>query len=236
MKIPNARLAAQFCRATPADARQLAVFINMAGEGLPHWFWQQAAQPGEDAWQVGEARARREAGGFSYRNAVLRIEDGRAVAMLLAYRIESQVIDYLTLPEPARPLERLEQRAAGSFYVNGLAALPECRGKGYGTELLELSHRLAAAEGCKQLSIQVFASNSGARRLYERVGFVEVAREPMPRIQGLPDFGSSVLLMRRVNGRWVEELKARRTGRDKGRAAGGSVRELIDAGRNGRER
>lgn len=231
MNEPDSNLDAHFRRATPDDARQLAEFIDMAGEGLPRWFWRQAAQPGEDVWKVGESRARREAGAFSYCNAVLRIADGCAVAMLLAYRIEPQEIDYAALPEPARPLEHLEQKAAGSFYINGLAALPECRDKGYGTELLALSHRLAAARGCEHLSIQAFASNAGALRLYERVGFVEVAREPMPKIPGLPDFGASVLLMRRVNGGVVEQLKAMRTGRDKGRAVGGSIRDFIDAGR-----
>ncbi|MGH8495756.1 MAG: GNAT family N-acetyltransferase [Gammaproteobacteria bacterium] len=200
MKKPNSRPAAQFRRATPADARQLAEFIDMAGEGLPRWFWRQAARLPEDEWTVGEARARRETGGFSYRNAMLRIADGRPVAMLLAYRIEPQEIDYATLPEPARPLERLEQKAAGSFYVNGLAALPECRGKGYGTELLELARHIAAERSCGLLSIQVFASNDGARRLYERAGYVEVAREPMPRIPGLPEFGASILMMRLADG------------------------------------
>jgi ribosomal protein S18 acetylase RimI-like enzyme len=194
----SASLTAPFRRASPADAPLLAGFIDMAGEGLPRWFWQQAAQPGEDVWQVGATRAGREQGAFSYRNAVLRMVDGRAAAMLLAYRIEPQLIDYAALPEPARPLERLEQRVPGSFYINGLATLPECRGMGYGTELIELSHRLAKGQGCRELSIQTFASNPGARRLYERLGFTEIARQPMPRISMLPDFGATILLTKAV--------------------------------------
>ena len=57
--------------ATKADAHALADLINFAGEGLPLYLWKKMAEPGETAWEVGRRRAKREDGGFSYRNATV---------------------------------------------------------------------------------------------------------------------------------------------------------------------
>ena len=35
------------------DAAALAEIINMAGEGLPHYLWQQMAGPCKDPWEFG---------------------------------------------------------------------------------------------------------------------------------------------------------------------------------------
>lgn len=46
--------------ATVDDADALAVLVNFAGEGMPLYLWEKMAQGGEDAWEIGRARARRE--------------------------------------------------------------------------------------------------------------------------------------------------------------------------------
>ena len=191
-----------FRRATPDDAPALAELINFAGEGLPLYLWGKMAEPGESAWDVGRRRARREAGGFSYRNAVVVEVDGRVIASLVGYPLpdEPAPIDYASMPAMFVPMQELENLAPGTWYVNVLASYPEFRGQGYGTRLLEIAERLATDAGKAGLSIIVADANAGARRLYERSGYREIATRPMVK-EGWESPGKSwVLLVKRPAG------------------------------------
>lgn len=57
------------------------------------------------------------------------------------------------------------------IHLNNVAILPRFRGRGIGTALLQ--HVLAEARrlGAKRATLEVRASNEGALRLYERLGF-----------------------------------------------------------------
>src|SRR5262249_21287585 len=81
-----------------------------------------------------------------------------------------------TMPPMFVPLQELENLAPGTWYVNVLAAYPDLRGQGLGTELLALADQLAAETGRRGLSIIVSDANTGARRLYERTGYREAGR------------------------------------------------------------
>ncbi len=174
-------LAAPFRRATTADAHAMAELVNMAGEGLPVYLWTRMAEPGEDPWAVGRERARREEGSFSYKNTVVAEEGGRVVAGLIGYPLPDapEPIDYDSMPAMFVPLQELENLAPATWYVNVLATYPEHRGKGYGARLLEIADRIAAEAKLKGLSIIVSDANEGARRLYERSGYKEIASRPM---------------------------------------------------------
>jgi ribosomal protein S18 acetylase RimI-like enzyme len=80
------------------------------------------------------------------------------------------------MPAMFVPLQELENEASGTWYVNVLAAYPEDRGKGHGAALLAIAEKLATDSGRNGLSIIVSDANEGARRLYERCGYREVAR------------------------------------------------------------
>ena len=67
--------------------------------------------------------------------------------------------------------------ALESWYINVLSCYPEVRGKGIGSRLLQLSEEIARAEWLDRLSVIVASDNVGARRLYDRHGFKEVARK-----------------------------------------------------------
>ena len=174
-------IVAPFRRATPDDARAMAELVNIAGEGMPLYLWDRMAGPGEDAWAVGRQRARRDSGGFSHRNTVLREADSEVVAALVGYPLAEvpEPVDYDALPPMFVPLQQLEDLAPGSWYVNVLATYPEHRGKGYGAGLLAIAEQLAADTGCSGLSLIVSDANAGARRLYRRQGYRETATRPM---------------------------------------------------------
>jgi len=174
-------LAPPFRRATPDDAHALAELGNMAGDGLPLYLWSRIAEPGEDGWDVGRMRARREDGAFSYCNTIVAEEGGQVAAGLIGYLEPNtpEPIDYDTMPPMFVPLQELENLAPATWYVNVLATYPAHRGKGFGTRLLTLADRIAADQGAPGLSIIVSDANDGARRLYERSGYREIAKRPM---------------------------------------------------------
>jgi ribosomal-protein-alanine N-acetyltransferase len=62
---------------------------------------------------------------------------------------------------------------AEQAHINNLAVLPELRGRGLGTQLLEVITHEAAQLGAAVLTLEVRQSNDAARRLYERAGFYQ---------------------------------------------------------------
>ncbi|MGM0586470.1 MAG: GNAT family N-acetyltransferase [Pseudomonadota bacterium] len=187
-------LSPPFREARAGDGPILAFCINEAGEGLPHALWRDMAGEGEDPWKLGAARmeARAEKGGI----VVVDEGDGRgALAALIGYPIREAEGVGEDMPAAFRPLQELENLAVGSWYVNVLAALPDARGRGFGTRLLELAERTAAAEALEALSLIVAEDNAGARRLYERMGFEEAARRPMAGGFGWAPSGAEWILM-----------------------------------------
>ena len=182
--------------ATLGDAHALAELANMAGEGLPLYVWTKMVQPGEDPWAIGRARAEREEGSFSYRNAAVIESDGHVVACLIGYPIPDtpKAIDKGAMPAMFVPLQELENLAPGTWYVNVLATSPKWRGKGVGTALLKNAEKRAAAAGVQGLSVIVADNNTGARRLYERSGYREIADRPMVK-EDWPGLGSRWVLL-----------------------------------------
>lgn len=167
--------------ATPEDARVMAELVNIAGEGLPLYLWSKMSEEGQDPWEIGEARAKREEGSFSYRNTVLREVHGEVVAALIGYPLpeEPAPANYGDMPALFVPLQQLEDELPGTWYLNVLATYPEHRGKGYGAKLIGIAERLAKAANRNAVSIIVSDGNTGARRLYQRLGYVQRATRPM---------------------------------------------------------
>jgi ribosomal protein S18 acetylase RimI-like enzyme len=173
-------LASPFRQAAPADAKAMADLVHFASEGLALYLWTKIARPGIDPWAVGRERAERDAGSFSYRNTIVAEHEGCVVAGLIGYPIADAPEPLpANLPAIVVPLQELEDLVPGTWYVNVLAAYPEHRGKGYGMALLGLAERFARETRRRGMSIIVADTNAGARRLYERCGYREVARRRM---------------------------------------------------------
>jgi len=163
-----------FRLATPDDASALADLVDFAGEGLPHHLWTQLAQADQDPWEIGRSRQAARA-----REGQIVVADcGQgAIASLTGYAIGAQPMPIgVDMPGLLRPLQELENLVLKSWYVNVLACYPRYRGMGYGTQLLGLAERIATGANLDEMSIIVACDNAGARRLYERLGYREVAR------------------------------------------------------------
>ena len=182
--------------ATKRDALHMAALADIAGHGMPAWVWSQACEKDQSLIEVGRARAMREEGGFSYRNAEMLEHDGEIAGMLLGYRQPDAMDagDTSTIHEVFRALAELEAAAPGSWYVNILGVFPEYRGRGLGARLLRRAEDVGAATGTGRMSLIVDSGNDAARRLYERTGYREETRRPMVPFPGSTQSGDWVLM------------------------------------------
>jgi ribosomal protein S18 acetylase RimI-like enzyme len=184
--------------ARKADAAALAILVDIAGEGMPSFMWSQMREPGQSVFEVGRARAARETGAFSFRNAQVAEVGGDVAACLVDYRLDDpyDTGDLAKLPELVRPLVVLEAKVPGSWYVNVLAAFPEYRGQGLGSRLLAAAEERGRAQGASAASIIVASENEGAVRLYARTGYRETARAPVVEFPGCAHGGDWVLMVK----------------------------------------
>jgi len=162
--------------ARASDAAHLVRFINMAADDLPLHFWRKTVGPEGDPWALGQERAARETGNFSYRNAWLAESDGQVGACLLGYAAEPEPgpIDPDT-PPIFVPLLELEALAPGSWYLNVLATDAAFRGKGLGSALLAHAETVAAAAGHRSISLIAADTHHEALRLYTAKGYRQIA-------------------------------------------------------------
>jgi ribosomal protein S18 acetylase RimI-like enzyme len=184
--------------ARKTDCAELAKLVDIAGEGLPSYHWRQIAEPGQDPREVGRERAARETGSFSYRNGVIAEADGSVVGALVGYPIvaEPDAIDTESTPSMWIPLLELESIAAGTWYINTVAVFQEARGLGVGSKLMQWAERTASHLGLRGTSLIVSDANLGARRLYGRLDYEEVATRPMNKEQWQNDGDKWVLMIR----------------------------------------
>ena len=74
----------------------------------------------------------------------------------------------------------------------GVSLLKEARGQGYGTRLIEMLHEWARGQpGLERIQLEVFHTNPGAIRLYERFGYVHEGR----RVGAMKRFGESIVMI-----------------------------------------
>lgn len=57
--------------------------------------------------------------------------------------------------------------------ISKIYLLPEFRGKGLGTQLVQKMETYLGSIGCKYVSLQVFGPNETARQFYKKTGFKE---------------------------------------------------------------
>ena len=181
------------------DASDMAVLADMAGHGLPAWIW---ASGGDkeftSALEAGRARALRETGAFSWRNAQIAELDGRVAGLLVGYRQPdiAEAADLDELPAPIRPIVDLEAQAPGTWYVNMIAVFSECRRFGVGRMLMHEAQSRATASAATGLSLIVEDTNAAAAAFYDRIGFKQADTRPYIPFPGGPDASRWVLMIK----------------------------------------
>lgn len=167
----------QFQPAQKSDCRTIASLYSISSDGVADYIWKKLAQPGEDLLDVGQRRYERENSLFSYQNCTLATLGENIAGMLVAFPM---FVDETAEPEEdpvLAPYSKLEEN--NSYYICGVAVFPEYRNRGIGTQLMKLAETHAVTKGLDKLSLIVFEQNVGAKRLYDRLGYREIAREPI---------------------------------------------------------
>lgn len=69
-----------------------------------------------------------------------------------------------------RPSDSHVLRPVRTLYIDDLCVDAACRGKGLGRQLYAAACELARAEGCYNVTLNVWECNAAARRFYEELG------------------------------------------------------------------
>ena len=78
--------------------------------------------------------------------------------------------------------------------MDGISVSPGARGGGVGTKLLEELKLFAAREGFRTIRLDVINTNDGARRLYERLGFIPTKTSHFRYLRWLLGFSAATTL------------------------------------------
>lgn len=118
---------------------------------------------------------------YSYENAICAIEgDGRMVGVSVSYdgarlfELRQAFIDGAKAAFGIDHSGMSPETQAGELYLDSLAVLPECRGRGIATMLLQATADKARQSGAGPLGLLVDEGNPRAERLYTSVGLRHV--------------------------------------------------------------
>jgi len=163
--------------ATAQDGPALADLVNFAGAGAPYHVWKELAAPDDDPWRVGiDRQARRADAG----EVIVLEEAGTVVAALVgAMTGETPSAPTDNDPPMLRPIRALERQVPNSLFVTSFATFPRARGRGLGSRLLAHAESCAAATGLSGVAIVCSDGNTGALRLYERLGYRQIGSSPI---------------------------------------------------------
>lgn len=161
----------------PDDADTVARLNDMASGGLLLSTWTKAAGDGGDPWEQGRLQQ------IDQMNSgwvMIVLDQGNGVeAVLMGQPHPDEPVNTEGIDPVWVPLVDLENLVPGSWCLNVIATLPECRGRGHGATLMAQAEALAREGGHGALALVVANANTDAIRLYHRNGFSEMARRPM---------------------------------------------------------
>ena len=165
--------------AVKEDCLTIAKLYSISSDGVADYIWTQLAAEGEDIFQVGKRRYEQEDSSFSFRNCTVVEKDGHIIGMLVAFPMYSPTTDDSLAGQEQDPVlapySKLEEY--DSYYVCGVALFPEFRGAGIGKQLMQMAEDNCRQRGLNKLSLIVFEQNTGAKRLYDSLGYTVVMEE-----------------------------------------------------------
>jgi ribosomal protein S18 acetylase RimI-like enzyme len=176
-----------FRSATPDDCNTIAQLFRIASDRVSDYIWSTLTDdyPGLILVEIGAKRYANPDSLFSYKNCVLAQQNNETIGLMLTFasaqaeEVESPQISIESeLPE-SDVLAPYSLEAPGTWYICALALFPEFRGRGIGTQFLQLAHQQAAERGFSKLSLLCFEQNAGALKLYKRNEFEVIDRAPV---------------------------------------------------------
>lgn len=180
--------------ATAEDIPMLLSLINTAGGGIPLQTWRHSAAPGQGPWDRGRALMLDPAAAIHIGNCwIAETRVGGLGAMVIYPTPHGGTTQAAKFPEYLAPDEELEAEAHGTAHVAYLCTVDSSRGQGIGSALLRFADDRRTDKG---LSLVVASANYGARALYQRHGFSEVARRAMLDVDGKTNGQEWILMLK----------------------------------------
>ena len=165
-------------KATKADSKLIARVVAMAiGYEMAEDY------AGDDVIKVLGEVAEKEVSQYSFRNALIAEADGQPAGVIVGYdggKLQELRDGSLAVIRKYHPdLEITEDETEkGEFYLDSIGVLPEYRGKGIATKLIDAKIKEASEAGHKCFGLLVDFDNANAERLYESLGFRYVGDRP----------------------------------------------------------
>jgi ribosomal protein S18 acetylase RimI-like enzyme len=165
-------------QAIKADCDKIISLYSLASDGVADYVWTAIAEPGESIHDVGMRRYQKEDTLYSYRNCTIASVENDIAGMIVAYsmHINSDAV-YGSGDPVLLPYTLLEED--NSYYISGMAVFADYQGNGIGSRLLKIAESHAIEHGLAKLSLIVFEQNQGAKKLYDKTGYVEIMRHPI---------------------------------------------------------
>ena len=176
-----------FRSANREDAGFLVPLIAESSGGVWPAVWNALANENESAESAGTRYLVDPANDLSIKNTLLVESGGARIGVMICYQEGDLQLNesdsYNPAPLPAQLANALqpyrELSDPDSLFIAEICFLPEARGKGLGTRLLEYAIASAKERGLPRVTLRVFSVNAGAVRLYERFGFQVVDKRPV---------------------------------------------------------
>lgn len=194
-------------RARRQDSRFIAEMIALSSDGIASLEWQQQADDadGNSALDIGAQTYAGEDGDYSYLNCwVARNAGGEPVGMILSFAITEENCSTDAKPPPYAdddvyaPYRYLE--AVPSWYICGVAVLPEYRGRDVGKELILHAFTDGEMAGYDNFSLIVMAAKPNLVDYYESLGFQVTRRAPIVEHPQIDAHGEALLMETRPAG------------------------------------
>ncbi|WP_433748099.1 GNAT family N-acetyltransferase [Falsibacillus pallidus] len=162
-------------KAQKADSQQAAVLIYDAihdiGEALT------GETDHDKVLQQLAAFFQTEGNRLSFENSYVKVEDGEVVGMIIMYhgkdaeKLDETIIEHLRAKSGDVGAETEKEADLDDFYIDTLSVAQDHGGRGIGTALIERALSEAKERGYPTVSLNVEEENTGAKRLYSRLGF-----------------------------------------------------------------
>jgi ribosomal protein S18 acetylase RimI-like enzyme len=193
---PEIRIAA----AQPSDSRFIAQMIALSSDGIASLEWQQEADAAEvSALDIGAQNYARDEGDYSYRNCLIaRNAHGEPVGMILSFALTGENRSVDAHPPPYRadefyaPYMYLE--AVDSWYICGVAVIPEYRARGIGKALIERAIAAGERAGFGNTSLIAMAEKRALIAYYQALGFQITRRAPVVEHPQIDARGEALLM------------------------------------------
>jgi len=167
-------------RARKEDSKAITNILLLAMDTIIYKFI------GEDSMDKAscflEGLVRKEANQYSYENCWVAVSDEEIIGVVNVYegadflRLRTPVLDEINIWSQKGFTPEVETEN-GELYIDSLGVSPKLQGKGIGSKLLKFLITEYVLKDKKTLGLLVDLDNTGASRLYYRLGFVKVGEK-----------------------------------------------------------